>query len=69
MNHVYISDSKNWASKKKFLLPNPAHDCIFYPKQQSLFNQKKKKAVKPILEAEISLANIHDTIQLSSPFA
>ncbi len=33
--------------KRKSLLTNPAHDCIFYPKQQSLFNQKEK-TIKPL---------------------
>ena len=32
--------------KLKSLLTNPAHDCIFYPKQQSLFD-KKEKTIKP----------------------
>ena len=32
--------------KLKSIPTNPAHDCIFYPKQQSLFDQKEK-TVKP----------------------
>ena len=60
-------------TKIKSLPTNPAHDCIFNPKQQTLFNQKEKAIktfglrMKPILEeADISLTNIHDTVQLSS---
>ena len=60
--------------KLKSLPTNPAHDCIFYPKQKSLFDQKEK-IIKPfglrmkhILEkTDISLTSIHDTIHLSSP--
>ena len=60
--------------KLKSLPTNPAHDCIFYPKQQSLFDQKEK-TIKPfglcmkhiLEETDISLTNIHDTIHVSSP--
>ena len=60
--------------KLKSLLTNPAHDCIFYPKQKSLFDQKEK-TIKPfdlrmkhiLEETDISLTSIHDTIHLSSP--
>ena len=60
--------------KLKSLPTNPAHDCIFYPKQKSLFDQKEKtikhfdlrmKHIKE--EIDISLTSIHDTIHLSSP--
>ena len=59
--------------KLKSLPTNPAHVCIFYPKQQSLFHQKEK-TIKPfglhmkhiLEETDISLTSIHDTIHLSS---
>ena len=59
--------------KLKSLPTNPAHDCIFYPKQQSLFDQKQK-TIKPfglrmkhiLEETDISLTRIHDTIHLIS---
>ena len=58
--------------KLKSLPTNPAHDCIFYPKQKSLFD--KKKTIKPfglhmkhiLEETDISHTSIHDTIHLSS---
>ena len=60
--------------KLKSLTTNPAHDCIFYPKQQSLFDQKEK-TIKPfglrmkhiLEETDISLTSIHNTKHLSSP--
>ena len=59
--------------KLKSLPTNPTHDCIFYPKQKSLFDQKEK-TIKPfglrmkhiLEETDISLTSIHDTIHLSS---
>ena len=61
-------------SKIKSLPTNPAHDCIFNSKHQILFNEKEKAIktfglrMKPILEnANISIKNIHDTVQLNSP--
>ena len=61
-------------SKIKSLATNPAHDCIFNSKHQNLFNKKEKAIktfglhMKPILEnANISIKNIHDTVQLNSP--
>ena len=61
-------------SKLKSLLSNPAYDCTFNPKQQNLFEQREKTIkifglrMKHILEdTDISLTNIHDSIQLSSP--
>ena len=60
-------------SKIKSLPTNPAHDCIFNSKHQTLFNVKEKAIktfglrMKPILEnANISIKNIHDTVQLNS---
>ena len=60
--------------KLKSLPTTPAHDCIFYPKQKSLFDQKEK-TIKPfglrmkhiLEEIDISFTSIHDTIHLSSP--
>ena len=60
--------------KLKSLPTNLAHDSIFYPKQQSLFDQKEK-TIKPfglrmkhiLEETDISLPTLHDTIHLSSP--
>ena len=60
--------------KLKSLPTYPAPDCIFYPKQQSLFDQKEK-TIKPfgprikhlLEEIDISLTSIHGTIHLSSP--
>ena len=50
-----------------------AYDCTFNPKQQNLFEHREKTiksfglCMKHILEdTDISLTNIHDTIQLSS---
>ena len=61
--------------KQKSIPTNQAHDCIFNPKKQSLFDQKEKTIklfdlrMKHILEeTDVSLTNIHDTIHLSSPF-
>ena len=61
-------------SKIKSLPTNPAHDFIFNSKHQTLFNKKEKAIktfglrMKPILEnANISIKNIHDTVQLNSP--
>ena len=61
-------------SKIKSLSTNLAHDCIFNSKHQTLFNKKEKAiktlgiCMKPILEnANISIKNIHDTVQLNSP--
>ena len=61
-------------SKIKSLPTNQAHDCIFNSKHQTLFNEKEKAIktfvlhMKPILEnANISIKNIHDTVQLNSP--
>ena len=61
-------------SKIKSLPTNPAHDCIFNSKHQNLFNEKEKAiktfglCMKPILEnANISIKNIHDTVQPNSP--
>ena len=58
----------------KSLPINPDHDCIFYPKQKSLVDQKEK-TIKPfglrmkhiLEETDILLTSIHDTIHLSSP--
>ena len=61
-------------SKLKSLPSNPAYDYTFNTKQQNLFEQREKTiktfslCMKHILEnTDISLINIHDTIQLSSP--
>ena len=61
-------------SKLKSLLSNVTYDCTFNPKQQNLFGQRGKTIktfrlhMKHTLEdTDISLTNIHDTIQLSSP--
>ena len=61
-------------SKIQSLPTNPAHDCIFNSKHQTLFNEKEKAIktfglrMKPILEnANVSIKNIHDTVQLNSP--
>ena len=61
-------------SKIKSLPTNLAPDCIFNSKYQTLFNEKEKAIktfglrMKPILEnANISIKNIHDTVQLNSP--
>ena len=61
-------------SKIKSLPTNSAHDCIFNSKHQTLFNVKEKAIktfglrMKPILEnANISIKNIHDTVQLNCP--
>ena len=61
-------------TKIKSIPTNPAYDCIFNPKNQTLFNQKEKAIktfglrMKPILEeANIPIGNIHDSLQLSSP--
>ena len=61
-------------SKIESLPTNPAHDCIFNSKHQTLFNENEKAIktfglhMKPILEnANISIKNIHDRVQLNSP--
>ena len=61
-------------SKIKSLPNNPAHDCILNSKHQTLINEKEKAIktfglrTKPILEnTNISIKNIHDTVQLNSP--
>ena len=61
-------------SKIKSLPTNSAHDCISNFKHQTLFNEKEKPIktfglrMKTILEnANISIKNIHDTVQLNSP--
>ena len=59
-------------TKIKSLPTHLAHNCIFKPKPHPQFKQKEK-AIKPfgfhtkptLKEAEISLANIHNTIQLN----
>ena len=68
-----IKSGLQYYCKLKSLPTNPAHDCIFYPKQKSLFDQKEK-TIKPfglrmkhiLEETDISLTSIHDTIHLSS---
>ena len=78
MNHLwnlrFTKLDLQYYSKLKALPSNPAYDCIFNPKQQSLFEQREKTikafglCMKHILEdIDISLTNIHDTIQQSSP--
>ena len=65
--------SLQYYTKIKSLPTNLAHDCIFNSKQYPLFNQKEK-AIKSfgfhmqliLEEAEISLTDIYDAIQLSS---
>ena len=60
-------------SKIKSLPTNPAHDCIFNSKHQTLFNEKEKAIktfglrMKPILENANISKNINDTVQLNSP--
>ena len=61
-------------SKLKSLESNPAYDCTFNLKKQNLFEQREK-TIKTfglcmehiLIDTDISLTNIHDTIQLSSP--
>ena len=60
-------------SKLKSQPSNQGYDCTFNPKQQNLFEQREKTIktfslwMKHILEdTDISLTNIHNTIQLSS---
>ena len=63
-------------SKLKLLPSNPAYDSTFNPKLQNLFEQREKTiktfglCMKYTREdTDISLTNIHNTIQLSSSMA